>query len=188
VGIVASFWGVWLVFEQDLLSLSWEQRERLADVLNLIGGDFNTRSTTGRDILFGYGLEKIGQALPWGAGLGRFHAMEGGLRNELNEWLGIHNTFLMVLGEAGIIPFGLFLSLVAFLLLRGRSVRHPTILYGFTIILTGDMMTSHNVLVLRIPDLALAVAMTLVASRSVGAVRSREGSRKVLRNMVAYQR
>jgi O-antigen ligase len=187
-GIIASFWGVWLVFEQDLLSLSWEQRERLADVLNLIGGEFNTRSTTGRDILFDFGLEKIGQALPWGAGLGTFHAMEGSIRNALNEWLGIHNTFLMVLGEAGVIPFILFLSLVALLLLRGLNVRHPIILYGFTLILIGDMMTSHNILVLRIPDLALALAMALVASRPVSSVRARQSSGEVLGRVAAYQR
>jgi O-antigen ligase len=187
VAIIGSFWGVWWVFDQDLLSLSWEQRERLADVLNLIGGDFNTRSTTGRDILFDFGLEKIEEALPWGAGLGKFHAMEGSLRNALNEWLGIHNTFLMVLGEAGIIPFALFLSLLAVLLLRGMSVRHPTILYGFTIVLIGDMMTSHNVLVLRIPNLALAVAMTLAASSPVGAVRARHRSKEVVGRMAAYQ-
>ena len=95
IGITA----LWFVYEHDLFRLSWDQRERLADVFNLAGGEVSARTTTGRTVLIGFGLQKIKDVFPWGAGLGELHAMEGGLRKisnglETDRWLGVHNTFL----------------------------------------------------------------------------------------------
>ncbi|MFC4172160.1 O-antigen ligase family protein [Microvirga sp. GCM10011540] len=168
VGLVLVFSGLWFVFENDLLNLSWEQRERLSDVLNLAGGEINERSTTGRNVLFEMGFEKITSNFPWGAGLGEFHAMEGGVRKvaggiEVNEWLGIHNTFLMIAGEGGMVPLVMLLVFLLSLLTYGVSAPHRGIVYGFTIILMSDMMVSHHVLLLRFADMFLGVVLALLA-------------------------
>lgn len=168
IGIVTAFSLLWFVFNNDLLNLSWEQRERLSDVLNLAGGEFNTRSTTGRNVLFEFGFEKIKGNLPWGAGLGEFHAMEGGIRKisggiELNEWLGIHNTYLMILGEAGIVPLIMLGAFLASVFARGFRSSHQTIVVGFTIIFMADMLVGHHVLLLRFANVVIAVILALVA-------------------------
>ncbi|WP_147282393.1 O-antigen ligase family protein [Microvirga subterranea] len=168
LGIVAAFSVLWFVFNNDLLNLSWEQRERLSDVLNLAGGEFNTRSTTGRNVLFEFGFEKIKGNLPWGSGLGEFHAMEGGIRKisggiELNEWLGIHNTYLMILGEAGIVPLLMLGGFLASVLARGVRSSHRTIIVGFTIVLMADMLVGHHVLLLRFANVVIAVILALAA-------------------------
>jgi O-antigen ligase len=163
--VVVSAWSlISLIFEADLFSLSWNQRARLADVLNLAMGDINDRSTTGRNFLLDFGTQRIMEALPWGAGIGQFHAMDAGWRNPGGEWLGIHNTFLMLVGEAGIIPLVLAVAFFTTVLICGARTRYPIIIYGFAIILIGDMMTSHNVLMLRVPDVAFAVVAALAAS------------------------
>lgn len=168
LGLVAAFSGMWFVFNNDLLNLSWEQRERLSDVLNLAGGEFNTRSTTGRNVLFELGFEKIKGNLPWGSGLGEFHAMEGGIRKisggiELNEWLGVHNTYLMILGEAGLLPLLMLAAFLVSVLVRGIRAPHQTIIFGFTIVLMADMLVGHHVLLLRFANVVIAVVLALAA-------------------------
>jgi O-antigen ligase len=168
LGLVAAFSALWFVFENDLFNLSWEQRERLSDVINLAGGEFNARSTTGRSVLFEIGFEKIKGNLPWGAGLGAFHAMEGGIRKvagglELDEWLGIHNTYLMFLGEGGIIPLAALAIFLVSLMLYGVKAPHRTIVFGFTIVLMNDMLVAHHVFLLRFANVVLAVALALTA-------------------------
>jgi O-antigen ligase len=168
LGVVAAFSTLWFVFNNDLLNLSWEQRERLSDVLNIAGGEFNTRSTTGRNVLFELGFGKIWGNLPWGAGLGEFHAMEGGIRKiaggiELNEWLGIHNTYLMILGEGGLVPLLVLAAFLVSLFIRGMRAPHRTIVFGFTIILMADMLVGHHVLLLRFANVVIAVILALVA-------------------------
>lgn len=168
LGLVVAFSGMWFVFNNDLLNLSWEQRERLSDVLNLAGGEFNTRSTTGRNVLFDVGIEMIKGNLPWGGGLGEFHAMEGGIRKisggiELNEWLGVHNTYLMILGEAGLLPLLMLVAFLVSLLVRGIRAPHQTIIFGFTIVLMADMLVGHHVLLLRFANVVIAVVLALVA-------------------------
>jgi O-antigen ligase len=168
LGIVAAFSVLWFVFDNDLLNLSIEQRERLSDVLNLAGGEFNTRSTTGRNVLIELGFDRISGSFPWGAGLGEFHAMEGGLRKnaggiELNEWLGIHNTYLMILGEGGLVPLVMLVTFLASLLTRGMRAPHRTIVFGFTIVLMADMLVGHHVLLLRFANVVIAVILALLA-------------------------
>jgi len=106
--------------------------------------------------------------LPWGAGLGEFHAMEGGIRKiaggiELNEWLGIHNTYLMILGEGGLVPLLVLAAFLVSLFIRGMRAPHRTIVFGFTIILMADMLVGHHVLLLRFANVVIAVILALVA-------------------------
>lgn len=164
--------GLWLVYEHDLFKLSWDQRERLADVLNLAGGEISARTTTGRTVLIEFGFEKIKEVFPWGAGLGEFHAMEGGLRKilnglETNRWLGIHNTFLTILGESGLIPFLFLLGFLAWPVIAARKSKYRGIVFGFTLILIIQMTAAHDILLLRFSDaiIAITIAVATLAAR-----------------------
>ncbi|MEE1612173.1 O-antigen ligase family protein [Microvirga sp. CF3016] len=163
---------LWFVYEHDLFRLSWDQRERLADVLNLAGGEVSARTTTGRTVLIEFGFHKIKDVFPWGAGLGEFHAMEGGLRKvlnglETNRWLGIHNTFLTILGESGLVSFMVFLCFLAWPVIAGRNSKYRGIIFGFTTILIIQMSSAHDVLLLRFSDsiIAITLAIATLAAR-----------------------
>jgi O-antigen ligase len=178
IGFVIAFWASWYIYDNDLFNLSRDQRERLADVLDLIKGEFNARSTTGRTLLWEFGIDKIAQLFPWGAGLGQFHHMEGGYRGMLNEWLGthntntylwlgIHNTYLMILGEAGLASFLLFVLFLLRMIVCGLRSEHWLVMGGFTIVLLGDMLSSHSVLSFRLANVVLAVMMTIAGKTSM---------------------
>ena len=159
---------LWFVYEHDLFRLSWDQRERLADVLNLAGGEVSARTTTGRTVLLEFGFEKIKGVFPWGAGLGEFHAMEGGIRKisngiETGRWLGVHNTFLTILGESGLIPFLVFLAFLAWPIIAGRNSKYRGIIFGFTMILIIQMSAAHDVLLLRFADATIAITIAVAA-------------------------
>jgi O-antigen ligase len=198
LAVIAAFSVLWFIFDRDLLNLTTEQRERLSDVLNLAGGDFNERSTTGRNVLLEFGFEKIKTAFPWGSGLGQFHAMEGGVRRvdgwfELDEWLGIHNTYLMILGEAGFFPVLIFLAFLISILTRGYRSRYRDIIIGFTIILLADMSVSHHVLLLRFANIAFAIILALIVlsertSLRAAPVRASPISTKPHRQVSAFPR
>ena len=113
------------LFDHDLFSLSREQRERIADVLNLAGGEISMRATTGRTVMWETGIWRIEDQLPFGSGLGSFHSLEGGSRGDLQVWLGVHNTFLMIIGEAGLIPFAIFITFLTRTVHHRRSGKGP---------------------------------------------------------------
>ncbi|WP_262030988.1 O-antigen ligase family protein [Microvirga sp. Mcv34] len=158
--------GLWFVYEHDLFRLSWDQRERLADVFNLVGGEVSARTTTGRTVLVDFGLQKIKHVFPWGAGLGEFHAMEGGIRKvlnglETNRWLGIHNTFLTILGESGLIPFLIFMGFLIWPVIAARHSKYRGIVFGFTMTLIIQMTAGHDVLLLRFTDAIVAITLAV---------------------------
>ncbi|KLK93359.1 hypothetical protein AA309_08430 [Microvirga vignae] len=156
------------ILANDVFQLSYDQRERLADVLNILGGDISTRTTTGRTLVWELGLRRIDQQLPWGAGLGDFHALVGGFRErpDLDKWLGVHNTFLVILGEAGLFPLLLLIGFLARLFMIGSRSPERLVAIGFSVIMVVDMLSSHNSLSSRLSNVALASAMA-IATRAV---------------------
>jgi O-antigen ligase len=123
-------------------------------------------------VLVEFGLQKIKEVFPWGAGLGEFHAMEGGLRKiinglETNRWLGIHNAFLTILGESGLIPFLIFLSFLVWPVIAARKSKYRGIVFGFTMTLIIQMTAAHDVLLLRFTDaiVAITLAVATLAAR-----------------------
>jgi O-antigen ligase len=164
--------GLGFVFESDAFHLSYDQRERLADTLNVLSGEISAQTTTGRTLLWELGLRQIGQQLPWGSGIGEFHALVGGLRErpDLNKWLGVHNSYLMVLGEAGVVPFLLLIGFLIRLFLLGSRAPERVVAIGFGVILVLDMMSSHNTLSIRLSNVALAFVMVIAARVAIMAV------------------
>jgi len=101
IGVIAFFPKL-----QELGSnLSLKQLERLAQVGELLQGEFNETTTTDRSKLWGKCFELIAAQPIQGYGLGSFNILA-------DIGLGSHNTYLMVWGEAGIIAIFLFLAYI----------------------------------------------------------------------------
>lgn len=149
----------WYIVEFDVLGFSDERRERIVDMMSLMAGEFNERTTTGRTNLWQFGLAKIAETFPWGSGIGQFHFLEGGVRNSVDQWLGVHNTYLMVLGEAGLLSFLLLLGFLLRLSLGAIESSHKIVLMGCAGILLVDMVGVHGALVFRVHDVLLPFLM-----------------------------
>lgn len=99
--------------------------------------------------LWPLGLSIIAESPLSGHGLLRFHHLEGGLacRGGTHGYIvlcGVHNTYLLLWGEAGIVPATLFLLFVGSLLLtypRMPKSMATDVVTGWTIILAMDFMS-----------------------------------------------
>ncbi len=166
IAFVAAGFAFRYLFENHMLNLTGEQRERIGDVINILGGEVSSRTTTGRTIMWELGMRRIAEQLPWGAGLGQFHSLEGGSRGALRVWLGVHNTFLMVLGEGGLFPFVLFIAFLVRSFILGFRAKPRIVAVGFGLIAVIDMFSSHSTLGFRLSNIALAIMMA-IAGREI---------------------
>lgn len=79
-----------------------------AEVVRQIRGD-NTESDKRRFSLWAVGFDMFLNSPIVGNGIGKLRSMAGGAQmNHENRPLGIHNLYLLLLGEAGIVPFTLY--------------------------------------------------------------------------------
>jgi hypothetical protein len=152
--------------------LPLEYRERLGGVSNIMVGEISADTTTGRTLLWRFAWDRMQSDLPWGGGLGEYHQMEGGYRGRENNWLGVHNFFLLVLGEGGLFPFFLLIVLVTRLFATMYRARERTVAIGFNIILVGDMLSTHGILSSPYSGVALAIAMAIAERPSPRAASS----------------
>ena len=105
-------------------------------------GQINDQTTTNRYSLFIKGWEDIQKNLFWGSGFYTFHRLDKGTT------IGIHNEYLLLLGEGGIF------SLLAYCIMLFIFWNVPYHKYGdisylikaFTLIIVLFSLTSHNIL------------------------------------------
>lgn len=157
------------VRDNELVHFTFDQRERIADILSIFGGEISTKTTTGRTDLWVVGIERILNHLPWGSGIGEFHALEGTRRTVMypddssrvmyGNWLGVHNAYLMVLGEAGLLPFLLLMSWLIRLFVRASQAPERGVAFAFGIVVCMDMMAAHGSLSFRLVNVAVALMM-----------------------------
>lgn len=134
----------------------------------VILGEVSSETTTGRTYLWNLALDKITASFPFGLGLGELHNMIGGIK-EYGIWQGCHNTYLMVLGESGIIAFILIVFANFRLLLLSYKARRYIFSLLYVVILQWDMMSAHNVLSLRFHNMLLGfcIGSVLLQNRPV---------------------
>lgn len=75
-------------------------------------------SLAGRLPLWELGLDQALESPLTGSGLGSFHNLEGAWINPYGDLMGVHNQYLLLLGEAGFLPMILF---AAFLVVTFRA-------------------------------------------------------------------
>lgn len=116
--------------------------ERVERFITLFSGDITERTVASRLPLFDAGLELIYMNPIYGYGLGVFQSLPG-------YGLGVHNTFLMIWGEAGIIPLILFLLLLISIGIKAFSLKEFNFNYigmGILFIFIMGSLATHNVL------------------------------------------
>lgn len=162
------------VAESETLDLTINQKERIIAVGDILEGRITEETSTGRTELWRAGLEHAVANFPKAHGLGSYHNFVGGLLNGDRQWFGVHNTFLMVFGEAG--PIGLFLLILTVILSIVGILRSPfrRICLPIGLILLVDMMVNHNALVHRYFDVSLGLILGLAAVRVGEAAKSRD--------------
>lgn len=83
------------------LNLDSEQTRRFNLIGRLISGEINAETTSERSVLFSEGMKRIRASSFLGSGFGSFQRLKG-------IGLGIHNGYLLILGEGGIPVFLVF--------------------------------------------------------------------------------
>ncbi len=171
VVIVLVAFAFWYVTSYDPSILSHFQKLRLQQFMNILNGHIDESSTTHRSELWRLGLRKISLIFPWGSGHGTFHMLQGGVRdNVTGAWQGIHNTFLMILGEAGLATLIIFILFWISAIWNGSRSPYPynVLSIGFAIVLLGDMSGAHATLTLRLLNLFIAFLITFAAMHQQG--------------------
>ena len=103
-----------------------------------------------------------------GTGLGRLHALENAWLNQDGKLMGAHNQYLILLGEAGIVPLLLFVSFLAVALHAGFRRRRAFwalgAVSGWALTLTLFSMTVHGVLTHRAVNFIVGLSCAAMAS------------------------
>lgn len=122
-----------LIFDETQISRVTAIKKLLFDV------EFSNETTSSRYDLFNYGVSKIKENFILGNGLGFFQWFPG------NE-NGVHNTFLLIIGEGGIFAFLLFILFIISTFINSFFLQNDTglMVSGLIIILILSSMGNHN--------------------------------------------
>lgn len=152
------------IVESPVLQLDTGQKNRILAIGDILRGQIDEETSTGRTYLWQLATQRALDTFPLGSGLGSGHQIVGGVM-ELGMWLGVHNSFLMMWVESGVLP-PLLLVIAMGSALTG-SLRHQLwpIMLPIVVILIVDMSVTHTTLATRYHNLMLAVTFGLLARR-----------------------
>lgn len=150
---------------------SERQLSRWSSVVEVVDPSAEDDETlANRAILWSLGLEQALDAPVVGNGLGRLHHLDGAWYNLDGVLLGVHNQYLILVGEAGFLPLALFVLFLAMTFQAGfRKERTSWLLGavgGWSLILAVFSMTFHGVLTYRICNFIMGLSCAIVASGS----------------------
>jgi len=184
VSMLALYPVIQFIVSVNPLGMTDEQVLRIEQVVDIFSGEVDNKTTTGRVELWSIGLERISKTIPLGSGIGSYHRMEGSGHLDLaGDWLGVHNTYLMVLGESGLIPFLILLGFLFVLIRTSLSGAAPLTMAGFLVVFISDMFVTHGVLTLRLHNLILAIMMAAgLQSRSSDKVTEQSAESRLIRS------
>ena len=102
-----------------------------------------------------------------GHGLGSFHALEGAWYNSEGVLMGAHNQYLILLGEAGILPTLLFAAFLAVALCAGfryaRASWASSMVSGWALVLIIFSLAFHGVLTQRASNFIIGLSCAVMA-------------------------
>jgi len=129
-----------LFFIDEVVGLNNPRFEQLKSIVSDEGGGVSTEELNedSRTATWAKFYDKIFDSPLIGNGYGSFSGKEGHVK-------GVHNSYLMVLGEAGILPFLLFVSYIGYLLIMSLFYfnKEPNLIMQ-TIALSLFLMANHN--------------------------------------------
>ena len=140
--------GVPMRFGADLAEE--RQIERVRALTELASPDtMGDASFISRRELLRLGWDQALESPVTGSGLGSFHGLEEGWYNEDGQLMGVHNQYLLLLGEAGFLPLILFLSFLAVTFhagFRNGRVWALGAVSGWAVVVSLFSLASHNLL------------------------------------------
>ena len=160
--------GVIFLMIVDLDFFVLEQRwQRLSEIATLLPGyEVSDSSLSERQELLVLALDETAKSPLFGNGLGTIHSLENAPYSSRGIPQGAHNQYLILVGEAGIIPLVLFLlflgSLLRLCLTASRSVARDAVV-GWAIVIGMACMASHNILAMRTVDFLIGLSCATVA-------------------------
>ena len=161
------------IADQNYVELTENQQNRIRTVGKIISGNIDEDTTTGRTIIWKIGFDRFLENFPKPGGLGSFHSLVGGARAASGEWAGVHNTYLMMFGEGGLLAGAMLVLTMVSLL--WSSWRHEGIHLEFFcwIAIAADMFANHHALLFRYLDFMFGIMLGL----TVYSVRKRKLAR-----------
>lgn len=161
------------VFQRSDLAvlLNRQQALRVAEMYLFFEGSFTRTQATStylgyRDILWTRALAVISHHFPHGAGLGSFHHLEGGRAVYVSpvemDWMGVHNMYLTIAGEAGMVVFVLLAACYGRLLAEGLFRTADRLPFSILFVVLLYWMNTHAILGLRYLMVVFAIAVGLL--------------------------
>ena len=146
------------------LSLPDYPIRRLHSMSALLGGIFDSNTTSYRIDAWSRSVSVIVDYFPHGTGLGTFYHIEAPLYQK-SIWQGVHNMYLMIVGEAGFVVFVLFIVCYVHLFALASSSKDKLPL-GILFNAFLFFVTSHNGFTIRFLVVLLAIATGLLIKKS----------------------
>lgn len=169
--IVSDIHGVvYAIIDQPIFELDAYQRGRLLAVWDILSGQIDERTSTGRTYLWALAVNSAWEHFPWGAGLGSAHHIAGGVL-ENGVWQGAHNTFLMIWVEAGILPAALFVASIAAIAISAARRQVGYLERALLLLFLAEMLATHTALGERYQNLLVGILVGLL-SRSARHIRA----------------
>lgn len=141
-------------------NLTWAQTYRVVAVIELLQGKVTERSTSERDVLWSHAMSIIPERIWIGHGLGTFHKLNSGPKR-----YGVHNTFLMIIGESGVVPISLFILFFGLIIIYLKNSSFVLKYFIFCIMMVmvfNEFMTSHHALGLRYNNVLFGAVLFLL--------------------------
>ena len=162
-----------VIFFQGM-DLAYFEKERWQRLLSITAmfpdAEVSDSSMIERRRLLSLGLDETANSPLVGNGFGTLHSMERASYNTSNTGRrGVHNQYLVLVGEAGVVPLVLFLSFfsVSGLFLFRRSAANPvakTAIAGWTFVIAIYCLSDNNVLTFRLYVFLIGVSCAVMAS------------------------
>ncbi len=142
-------------------NLTLAQQKRLDQLVELASGKVTVKNTSHRKELTACAIKMINKHYIIGGGLSMMRC----LPNHDFHSLGCHNTYLVVLGESGVVPFALLIVfMIAFLIQSVMSSPAKAVLgVGiFIVVFLNSFGSGHNALEWRLNNILLVLVIVLI--------------------------
>lgn len=142
-------------------NLTYAQQSRIDQLADLASGNVTAKNTSHRKELTEKALLLIKEYYILGGGLSMMRC----LPNYDFHTLGCHNSYLVVLGESGIIPFGLLLLFMVVFLVQSALSSPSRAVLGigiFIVVFMNSFGSGHNAIEWRLNNVLLMLAVVLL--------------------------
>ena len=168
IGIVV--YGVLMTFRTEIVNqFEGNQAARIEQFLQILAFEPSKESVeSSRGYLWKQGMAEIAKSPIVGNGLGALHSMDGANAAVNGGYAqGVHNSYLLKFGDAGIVAFFLFLAFVFMVIYQSfklaRQDEYARFCFFYFLIFALDCMVTHNVELLRFHNFLIGFSLGLLS-------------------------